>query len=295
MVKIVRKSAFAVALLLLVGVLIGFYLIWQNNRSVSYPARAQLEDSFNKGVGWLDNHQAEILNDENPMLWWMLKESADLTENRVLTTLYARYRTRYLDQNPHNPWLHLFYGNSSEPLSSSQLADLPYYNLFFLYGLSCDANLADDQVIRDQLQENFCDSHLLSPACVTHQMMGLRFMQRRACGNSENVAVTISALQDKIVSQLTWDVRVVDVYLQRVLMLEDSGMGKRVKPIWITRILGAQDSEGGWSDFQPLIPLGPDLAIGFFAKGINIESRRSGFHATAQGVLLMSLLLSHSK
>ena len=87
----------------------------------------------------------------------------------------------------------------------------------------------------------------------------------------------------------------VDVYLQRVLMLENSGVSRRTKPIWIARILAAQDSDGGWSGFQPLIPLRGELAAGFSARGVGVDRRRPDFDATVQGVFLMSLLLSHAK
>ena len=201
----------------------------------------------------------------------------------------------YLDISPNAAWSHLFYAKSTAPLNTWQLESIPNYNLFFLYGLSCNADLAGSTIIKEQLRPEFCNAHLLSPACVTHQLMGFRFMQRRDCGDSEDVRNAIAVLQNKIITQLTWDPRLVDVYLQRVLMLEDSGASERIKPIWIARILSAQDTDGGWSGFQPLLPLGGELAAGFSARGVSLDRRRPDFHATAQGVLLMSLLLSHPK
>ena len=223
------------------------------------------------------------------------KGGAELTRDLTLTDLYGQYRARFLDINPHGPWMHLFYAHSTAPLNAWQLEALPHYNLFFLYGLSCDADLGELSIIKKQLRPEFCDDHLLSPACVTHQMMGFRFMQRRNCGSSGDVGKAIAVLQDKIVAQLTWDIRTVDVYLQRVLMLEDSGATERIKPVWIARILLAQNSDGGWSGFQPLVPLGGKLSIGFSGRGISVDRKRSDFHAAAQGILLMSLLLAHSK
>ncbi len=225
----------------------------------------------------------------------MVKESADLTHDSSLIDLYGQYKERYLDANPSNAWLHLFYAHSTVPLHLGQLENLPNYNLFFLYGLSCNADLERSSIIQAQLRPDFCDDHILSPACVTHQMMGFRFMQKRDCGNSEYVRKAITVLQDKVVTQLTWDVRVVDVYLQRVLMLQESGASERIQPAWIARILLAQDVDGGWSGFQPIISFGSELSAGFSARGVSIERKISDFHATAQGVLLMSLILSNSK
>lgn len=292
---VIRRSLLLFGVILLIAILFGGYQLWQNNKVVRYPQKLKIDTSLKKGIEWLDNHRTEILNEENPMLWWMVKESAQLTGDSTLNSLYTQYRTKYLDTSPNATWSHLFYAHSAAPLNTWQLEGIPNYNLFFLYGLSCNADLAESTIIKEQLRPEFCDAHLFSPACVTHQLMGFRFMQRRDCGNSEQVRNAIDILQRKIVTQLTWDPRVVDVYLQRALMLEDSGASEQIKPIWIARILSAQDSYGGWSGFQPLIPLGKGIAAGFSARGVSVAQRQADFHATAQGVLLMSLLLSHSK
>lgn len=67
--------------------------------------------------------------------------------------------------------------------------------------------------------------------------MGLRFMQRYQCGYDEKINETIVELQKIVVLELTWDFRVGDAYIQRVLMLVDSGAYDQVKPIWISRVL----------------------------------------------------------
>ncbi|TCV79112.1 hypothetical protein [Sulfurirhabdus autotrophica] len=294
-VVLIRRLLVFIGMLVFIVVLFGSYLLWHNNKKVDFPQRIELEQSLKNAIAWLDVHRSQILNEENPMLWWMIKESAELTHNVTLVGLYDQYRTRYLDVNSNNAWQYLFYTNSTVPLDLTQLENLPNYNLFFLYGLSCDENLAGTPIIKEQLKTEFCNDHLLSPACVTHQIMGFRFMQRSACGSSEYVNNSIFALQNKLVTQLTWDVRVVDVYFQRVLMLEDSGASNRIKPIWISRILSAQNSDGGWSGFQPIISLGSKLSVGFSGRGVSVNRNLSDFHASAQGVLLMSLLLTNSK
>lgn len=97
--------------------------------------------------------------------------------------------------------------------------------------------------------------------------------------------------------------------LQRVLKkLVDSGARDRVKPVWakpawLRRVLDAQTADGGRSGMQPLLPLGdgggwastsgdgraPHLFIGFNQRGAGEPC--ANFHTTAQGVLLLSLLL----
>ncbi len=272
-----------------------FFELWQNNKSVEPPNRIAVESSLNNGISWLNSHRSEILNDPNSMLWWMVKESATLTGNPILNGLYDEYKVRYLDSILNNVWSHIFYKDSIAPLNPLLLKNLPDYNLFFLYGASCSSSLGREPVVTEQLSANFCDDHLFSPACATHQLMGFRFLQRRKCGNQTNTSESIASLQNRLTSQLSWDFRLVDVYLQRVLMLVDSGAHERVKPIWISRVLSGQDSDGGWSGFEPLIPLSKELSLGFSARVMSVDRNQSNFHTTAQGVLLMSLLLSEVK
>ncbi len=289
-----RKSF---ALLGVAVFLIGLFLlygIWQNNREIDYPQQKEFERSLASGIKWLDNHRTEILDDANPMLWWMVKRSAELTGDKRLGNLYADYRGKYLG-NARNAWLPLFDAKVRVSMQLWELEGLPDYNLLFLYGVSCNAELAKVQSVQAQQGVSFCDSKPFSPACVTHQMMGLMLMRDRGCGDQNEVNSAISKLQDKVVLQLTWDIRLVDVYIQRVLMLVDMGNSARVKPVWMQRVLDVQGSDGGWTSFQPIVPVWQNMALGFSGRGVGIEANQSNFHATAQGVLLMSLLLDRSR
>ncbi len=141
------------------------------------------------------------------------------------------------------------------------------------------------------MQADFCPSRYpLRPACVTHQMMGMRFMQERGCGEKAEVDRVVHSLQDRIVLQLTWDPRPIDTYLQRVLMLIESGQAERVKPFWLQRVLDTQLGDGGWGNFYPLLPISNGKHIGFSGRGLSTGRPNSDFHATAQGVFLLSLL-----
>ena len=169
---------------------------------------------------------------------------------------------------------------------------LPDYYYHYIYGFSCSKLLADEDVVKIQNQSDFCRQyHLITPACTTHQMFGFRFRQRTGCDDQQIVSDKIRILSDSIKNQSKYDFRVVDVYIQRVLTLYDSGNGNKVNPRWIKRIMQAQNTDGGWSDFQPLISLGGEKYIGFTNKGIGIRSRESSFHTTAQGIWLLAMLM----
>jgi hypothetical protein len=222
--------------------------------------------------------------------------SAELTGDPRLESLFAEYKQRQVDSNRTGIWGHWFSRYNLTPVVFTEIAHFPDYNLFFIYAAACDAELANLDIIKRQQEARFCsDVHPISPACVTHQLMGVRMMLERGCGEPEAVRTLMSELQDKVVRQLTWDPRVVDVYLQRVLMLADTNAIARIKPIWIRRVLDAQHSDGGWGQMQMLIPLPSNRAIGFNARGLGVDAVASDFHATAQGVLLLSLLQSFAQ
>jgi len=159
-----------------------------------------------------------------------------------------------------------------------------------MYAITCDRELQQVPGIAAQNQPGFCDEHPLRPACVTHQLMGVRLLQDRGCGNPDELQDTLQQLQQRIHRQLTWDPRVVDVYLQRVLMLAESGAVGTIKPIWVQNIIEAQQPDGGWGGFDPWIPVGGGYYLGFGGRGFSPGQPQSDFHATTQNVLLFSIL-----
>jgi hypothetical protein len=223
------------------------------------------------------------------MLWLFLRESAEITDDARLLALFAEYKRRYLDPYPGNLWRHLFDAGAGAPVLARELKELPDYNLYFVFGATCDATLAGEEIVQRQNRHDFCeDHHRFAPACVTHQLMGARLAQQRGCLESDVAQKLVSALQEKIVTQLTWDPRVVDVYLQRVLMLAESGAVERIKPVWLQRVLDAQLPDGGWDNFHPLFPVSTGHYFGM-SHIPAVRERKSNFHTTVQGVYLMSL------
>ena len=99
--------------------------------------------------------------------------------------------------------------------------------------------------------------------------------------------------------EATWDFRgVVDSYLQKILMLAESGAAERIKPIWLKRVINAQRIDGGWDDFDEIFPLNSGRSFGWAGWSAHgwmwIHRPKSNFHTTAQGLYLMSLLKSRS-
>jgi hypothetical protein len=290
-----RKLLLVIFFIAIVFLVFICWQVWQNNRETDPVTQQQLKQHFDQSVSWLNNNYASVENIENPILWWMIEQAALNSKNVTLNNIYVTYKKNHIDGRPTNlstPMFDRFY--RPKVPSINQLGQLNDYQLFFFYALSCDANLGSEPVIQRQLLPEFCALHYLHPRCITHQLMGLRFMQRYQCGHDDTVKSTIAALQQTVLTELTWDFRVGDAYIQRVLMLVETGDYAKTKPVWIKNILHAQNNDGSWDDLHPVIYLGNDFYLGYSSILPTIKKPGADFHATAQAIWLLSLLLKET-
>ena len=280
--------------LLILGFL--FWQVWQNNRSIDPVSATVLQQHFEDSVSWLDSSYSTVENTPNPILWWMINQAALTSNNATLKNIYSKYKTNHLDKNPPDLWTSMFdkFYHPRIP-DISVLSQLHDYQLFLLYGISCDRDLASEPAIQRQLSPAFCSTHYIHPRCVTHQLMGLRFMQRYQCGFDETVNTTIADLQQLVTSELTWDFRVGDSYIQRVLMLVETGAYNKVKPIWIKNILEAQNENGSWDDLHPVLSLGNGTVLAHTSTLPKIQKPKADFHTSTQAIWLLSLLLKETE
>lgn len=288
----IKKIGVFIGVVLLLVLLVYAALVAANNTGGGKVQQEQVEASLERSIEWLVEHRDRILESNNPTLWWWVMRSANITRDPRLMQLYFEYHRRHLKDSIANPWVQMFEDRRMEDLGPEMIAQLPDYNQYMLFGLSCSAHLFGTDVIQRQTRTNFCrEYHPVSPACVTHQMMGLNFRIQRQCGNSAELKAQMKQLQEKVVWQLRLDPRVVDVYLQRVMMLLDTGAGTAVNPRWVQRVLDAQLDDGGWARIDPLFPVGGGKVLGLSSKSIGLSTLSGNFHTTAQGLLIMSLLL----
>lgn len=285
--------------LFLFFLLLGVYLygVYQNNRDASYPDRAQLQQQFEKSVQWLLDNEEKILSENNAMLWWMLYETERLSQDERIGALLKKYQQRYISIK-YSVWGPLFNGPQHRRLSAYSVQRLPYYNQHFIYALNCAQDLeAELPLVAQQNQPDFChqSEYFYRPACITHQLMGINFLSTNQCELLPNIAEVTRSLQHDIVLQLTWDIRVVDVYLQRVMMLLITGAEASVKPVWIEQVLAHQLDDGGWSGFVALFAMPSGQSFGFSGRLVSFGKEKSDFHATAQGVYILGYLLCADK
>ena len=123
--------------------------------------------------------------------------------------------------------------------------------------------------------------------------MSVRQLQQRDCGDQEQLQDLSTRLTDIIAEEMFWDFRVHDAYIQRTLMLAEAGRFNLINPNWIIRIIDAQNDDGGWDGIHPLITLPNNMHIGINTTSIVYSHAKSDFHATAQAILLLSILKKH--
>lgn len=264
-------------------------LLLKNNREAPPLEHDVLIQHFEKSVRWMTRNQEQVLSDPTPMLWWMVIETAKKRPDPRLISLIAKYIDRYPSVIA-SLWGPLFGRAPMRHVDPEEIIDLPYYNKHIIYALHGAENLAlTDEVIRRQNEANFCHqlAYFFRPACTTHQLLGIHFLGQKA---DVDVEVIIDQLQQDIIHQLTWDVRVVDVYLQRVMLLVLTGAKNKVKASWTRQILNYQLDDGGWTNSMPLFPLGNGRFFGFGSRLFSFDVPSSSFHATAQGMFLLAMM-----
>jgi len=265
------------------------YLVYKNNIDIQPIDNITINKSLNKSINWLKNNKDHLIKEDNPILWWFIYESAKVLGDENLIEIVNEYREKTLGLN--STW-NLYFDKNSNNFTYfyGSLSSLPNYNKLFVYGLSCNKELGEEDFIQMQLQSDFCNWSPFYSSCSTHQLMGLRFIQRNNCIPGKSISDVSGAIASNIKNQLTWDPRVGDVYIQRALMLQESNSNHLIKPIWISNILNHQLEDGSWASFDPLISLGDSKYIGFSYKFIDIRKPESNFHTTSQAIYLLSLL-----
>ena len=269
-------------------------LVIHNNFGDDNVTKEEIQASFNQAVAWIKINREQIQSSHNPIIWWMVGEAAKTSKNPELNDIFSEYKKNNTDKYRSSVWAYFFF-KSPSPLiiNDSTLFTLPDYNLYFIYGFSCNSDLAKLEVIKEQNEISFCwKNYPLSQACFTHQQMGFRFLERISCHKVEQLSEKIESLSENIKFQSIFDFRLVDVYIQRVLVQVESGKQHKVNMRWVKRIIANQGDDGGWGDFQTLFKIQGNKYISFSSKGFSVGTPRSNFHATTQGLWLMALLLN---
>lgn len=287
--RIMKKPRLLLGLIVLIACSTYGVLLFNNNRN-SVPLKNEvLADRLEKSIRWIIKNEQQVLADSTPMLWWMVIEAAKIRRDPRLISLANKFAERYPSVLG-SLWGPLFGRERAPYVDPEAIADLPYYNQHIIYALHGAKNLVlTSEIVRRQNDASFCNqlAYFFRPACTTHQLMGIHFLGRST--GLDNAAI-VGKLHKDIIRQLVWDVRVIDVYLQRVMMLVLTGAQNKVKPSWMRQIVEHQLEDGGWSNSMPLFPVGNGRFFVLDSRGISLDTPTSSFHTTVQGMLLLSVM-----
>lgn len=289
---------------------VGFAVLWWVAARVANadevpPSTARVNESFQRSIGWLKAHEAEILGDGNVALWWMLKTAADRSHDPYLTDLVQRsIRAVYAGNKATSPWRRIVEPNAVIVPNDLVVDDLVSYQRFYYFSATCRVVEPDDSGPGSQqfLEGNTCRPVwrkvlFADKVCSTHQLLGIRMARNSGCKLDTKVAALESELLDDIAWQLKLDPVITDPYIQRVLTLYWVAGPQSVKPVWLRRVIDAQQPDGGWTGDRILLgaPWWSQPAVWRQWMAKLMPSRFdpapsvSIFHATAQGLLLMAL------
>lgn len=295
--RIFRIVLLTPIILIFGGILAG---IANNHLGPETVDEQQVRQAFDQSVDWLVVNQARVLGEgrKNPMLWWFVKKALMLSRDERLERVFISYLEAE-SRNINQIWLAML---RDRPLQSFRVSDLtsaanfgeiPAYNFLFAYGVSCDENLRDSNLVRHQLEVNYClRSRLLSPACITHQMLGLKIMQDNFCGEQRKTVEKLGTLGEVVFWQLAADFRMTDIYVQRLMVLYENEQQEKIRQRWLRRFLDAQLKDGSWPSDWEIVPLPGNRYLTIDKTGFHVRQRTGSFHTTAQGILLTAHMIS---
>ncbi len=270
--------------------------IWYLNRDVPEPTLAEKQQSYRRAVAWIQTNEASVLKDGNSALWWMVQSAAERTGDDYLKSLVQQWTAQaYTGTSATVPWKRIVHPQADITLNMFSLQGFEPYQQFFYHAVTCQPVSLD----KGGDTSEFLDAGICRPVatqvyagdavCSTHQLMGLKLMQRVGCPTQVDLPKLESGLLADIDQQMRWDVMFKDAYIQRVLMLRWVGGPEQVKPIWLRRVLTAQQADGGWVSGRH-VPEMPD-----WLQPWRLGSARTAptnFHATAQGLLIAALAIT---
>ena len=239
------------------------YCEYRNSREVPPPTEVELRQHLGRAVGWIFANISDVSTENNPMLWLFIRDAARLTDDTRLMAAADEYQSHYLKGTLSR---FFFDPDGSEQLAGQHIEFPAYwadYQRLFVYGATCNNSVREDPGVLALLRPSGCDPQLMwlrSPWCHTHQLMGLRFVQKNHCESDVETVQFVNTVQNSILAELD-----------------------------------AQRSDGGWDGVDVVGHL-PGNRVLVWEGGRLYPSIRtqpeSNLHATAQGLYLLALLVN---
>lgn len=299
-----RWLLWAAAFVSLAAAFVAFATWWLSSRPVDPIPRATLVDQRQRAMQWLRANEQRVLADGNSALWWMLQDAGRRSGDAYLQSLTQMALSRHFAApNEMEPWRRMLEPGARINAYSKSLSELRDYQRFFHHALTCMPLSLKDGDTSQFLTRDMCAPMLTKvawsdPVCTTHQLFGMMFIRQTGCAGVPAFNDLEEELLDNVRLQLTWDPVMRDPHIQRLLLLALHGRTDEIKPIWLRRMLDAQEPDGGWLGHSRIPELPSWLQPGHLRELIALiktdlvvpKKTDFDFHATAQAIFLLTIL-----
>lgn len=293
--------------MLALAVTVGLFVAaayWLASRPAQPVSQAEIQAHRLRAMAWLKANETRVLADSNVALWWMIKKAADHSGDPYLHQLTQQaLATHFTGINARQPWRRMLEPRADVDLFAIGLDELADYQRFFNHAMTCrPVGLADGDTSLF-MRQDMCAPMLTKvvwqdPVCTTHQIIGLMLMRQTGCEVDAVSDELFKELLDDVTTQLTWDPVMRDPHIQRLLVLAMSGRIEAIRPIWLRRMLDAQELDGGWLGYRRIPELPAPLSPWYWREWLArlrpsafaLDRKDIDFHATAQGLLLLTLM-----
>jgi hypothetical protein len=262
-----------IILISLIAAFCAFAFIYNNFSFTSDETFAKhLDEAIKNSELWVVQNRDMILSNNNSALFTMLRNANDIYPNPVFKEMVKTF----LDQ----PVGHYTVSWKKEvdpdwPVSSGNL-NRAIRNEAIDYKWMLYA-IAPDQADITPEKMNMFDPRKWKGRKLTHQLFALTLL-KRSKGPGKELDGLIEHLSDRIVKELTFDLAVVDIYIQKVAFVLRAGFPEKIKRRWVERIIDNQRPDGGWNDRWFGLTS---------ARRPKFDSQSSTDHATVQAVIAL--------
>lgn len=254
----------------LLGMLVNHNVAWWPTARQTFLAR--LDGAIRLGTGWMLTQPERA----NTALLYMIADMADIAADQRLRRIVADFLA-----NPRVPaddvWRRMLDpATRVKPPPRLQLDGYEDYQRWFLYAIAPQ----EVELTTAERADMFAPDRFVWGSR-THQLFAL-LLYRSRVENSPFVRELINHLCEQIAREAQWDIRVTDLYLQRLAFLLAAGRPDLIRRRWVERALASQQQDGGW--ISSWYGWGPRL----FEFSVRPKSPNS--HTTVQGMWLLYML-----
>jgi hypothetical protein len=207
--------------------------------SSSTRSRRHFEERLDRSIRLATEWMISWPERESVTLVAMIADMAALSADQRLHAIVRDYLAGPCHP-PGDVWRRWLDPNADVVDLTPEQLPVPDYQRWFVYALAHDVlemPAAERAAMFDR------DRHAWGSR--THQLLAL-LLYRERVGRTPSLDALIDHLCTKIAREAGWDIRVTDLYLQRLAVILAAGRPDLIKRRWIEKAMASQSADGGW-------------------------------------------------